>query len=87
VAHLDPIVVGRARERRRPLGEGRWLRWEPYSHVGMAILPAGSKSIGYPTRRVRVRICTRGSYPYPTRVKTGSGMDIFRHPRVTRGYP
>jgi hypothetical protein len=50
----------------------------------MAILPAGSDIHGYPTRRFRVRVrnLTRGSYPYPTRDKIGSGTGLTFYPRV-----
>jgi hypothetical protein len=50
----------------------------------MAILPAGSDIHGYPTRRFRVRVrnLTRGSHPYPTRDKIGSGTGFIFHPRV-----
>jgi hypothetical protein len=52
--------------------------------VGMAILPAGSGIHGYPTRRIRVRVrnLTRGSHPYPTHDKIGSGTGFILHPRV-----
>jgi hypothetical protein len=54
------------------------------SLLGMAILPAGSGIHGYPTRRIRVRVrnLTRGSHPYPTRDKIGSGTSFIFHPRV-----
>jgi hypothetical protein len=44
-----------------------------------------SRTLGYPTRRVRVhgRFFTRGWHPYPTRIETG----IFSHPWVTRRVP
>jgi hypothetical protein len=50
----------------------------------MAILPAGSGIHGYLTRRIRVRVrnLTRGSHPYPTRDKIGSGTGFILHPRV-----
>ena len=50
----------------------------------MAILPAGSDIHGYPTRRFRVRVrnLTRGSHPYPTRDKIGSGTGFIFYPRV-----
>jgi hypothetical protein len=50
----------------------------------MAILPAGSDIHGYPTRRIRVRVrnLTRGSHPYPTRDKIGSGTGFNFYPRV-----
>ena len=50
----------------------------------MAILPAGSDIHGYPTRRFRVRVqnLTRGSHPYPTRDKIGSGTGFNFYPRV-----
>jgi hypothetical protein len=52
--------------------------------VGMAILPAGSGIHGYPTPRFRVRVrnLTRGSHPYPTRDKIGSGTGLIFYPRV-----
>jgi hypothetical protein len=52
--------------------------------LGMAILPVGSGIHGYPTRRIRVRVrnLTRGSHPYPTRDKIGSGTGFIFHPRV-----
>jgi hypothetical protein len=52
--------------------------------LGMAILPAGSGIHGYPTRRFRVRVrnLTRGSYPYPTHDKIGSGTGLIFYPRV-----
>jgi hypothetical protein len=52
--------------------------------LGMAILPAGSGIHGYPTRRFRVRVrnLTRGSHPYPTRDKIGSGTGLIFYPRV-----
>jgi hypothetical protein len=50
----------------------------------MAILPAGSGIHGYPTRRFRVRVrnLTRGSHPYPTHDKIGSGTGLTFYPRV-----
>jgi hypothetical protein len=50
----------------------------------MAILPAGSDIHGYPTRRIRVRVrnLTRGSHPYPTRDKIGSGTSFNFYPWV-----
>jgi hypothetical protein len=50
----------------------------------MAILPAGLGIHGYPTLRfwVRVRNLTRGSHPYPTRDKIGSGTGFIFHPWV-----
>jgi hypothetical protein len=50
----------------------------------MAILPAGSDIHGYPTHRIRVRVrnLTRGSHPYPTRDKIGSGTGFNFYPRV-----
>jgi hypothetical protein len=48
----------------------------------MAILPAGSGIHGYPTHRFRVRNLTRGSHPYPTRDKIGSGTGFIFYPRV-----
>jgi hypothetical protein len=52
--------------------------------IGMAILPAGSGIRGYPTRRFRIRVqnLTRGSHPYPTRDKIGSGTGFIFHPWV-----
>jgi hypothetical protein len=52
--------------------------------LGMAILPAGSGIRGYPTRWIRVWVqnFTRGSHPYPTRDKIGSGTGFSFHPRV-----
>jgi hypothetical protein len=45
---------------------------------------AGSDIHGYPARRIRVRVrnLTRGSHPYLTRDKIGSGMNFILHPRV-----
>jgi hypothetical protein len=53
-------------------------------HLGMAILPAGSGIHEYPTRRIRVRVrnLTRGSHPYPTHDKIGSGTGFIFHPWV-----
>jgi hypothetical protein len=48
----------------------------------MAILPADSGIHEYPTRRFRVRNLTRGSHPYPTRDKIGSGTGLIFYPRV-----
>jgi hypothetical protein len=55
-----------------------------HARLGMAILPAGSDIHGYPTRRIRVRVqnLTRGSHPYPTRDKIGSGTGFNFYPRV-----
>jgi hypothetical protein len=52
--------------------------------LGMAILPAGSGIRGYPTRWIRVWVqnFTRGSHPYPTRDKIGSGTGFSFYPRV-----
>jgi hypothetical protein len=53
-------------------------------YVRMAILPMGSDIHGYPTLRFRVRVrnLTRGSHPYPTRDKIGSGTGFIFYPRI-----
>jgi hypothetical protein len=50
----------------------------------MVILPVGSDIHGYPTRRFRVRVqnLSRGSHPYLTCDKIGSGTGFIFHPRV-----
>jgi hypothetical protein len=72
----------------RPLEAVLRVRQAP-ALLGMAILPAGldNRRISDPSGLDSSTNLYPRVFPYLTRVKTGSGMDIFCRPQVTRGYP